>query len=152
VDETARRMNAIKWHYAEEDPAALSVLQERIAETGRRERLITYSELVTGVTFLLPRVNEGKPFQIDVHDWRELDRAIVGEFLGYISMRSYNEAGFMASALVVDKIVGEPSVHFFRWMKDLNILPDTRDDTILVFWVDQVAKAHRWYKTHPGKS
>jgi hypothetical protein len=144
----ARKMAAIRWHYPEEDPDALAVLQRRMAAAGRRQDLITYSDLVRGVTFHLPNVNEGKPFEIDVSDWRDLDRAIVGEFLGYISMLSFTEAGFMASALAVDKARYEPSVHFFRWMQDLGALPDTKEETVLRFWSEQVEKAHAWFKAH----
>jgi len=49
-----------------------------------------------------------KPRVIDVSDWQELDRAIVGDFLGYISMRSYERAKLCSSALAVSKMDGSP--------------------------------------------
>jgi len=140
-------MAAIRWNYPDKDPHALAILEERIAETGRNLGLITYSDLVKGVTFHLPNVRNGQPFQIAIYDWSGLDRAIIGEFLGYISMRSYQEAGFMGSALVVNREEYKPSDHFFDWMRQLKVLPDTREDTILRFWADQVNKAHNWYKS-----
>jgi len=80
-----------------------------------------------------------------MYNWSGLDRAILGDFLGYISMRSYEEAGFMASALVVSRSEYKPSDLFFEWMKELNVLPNTDKDTILAFWADQVNKGHNWY-------
>ena len=146
MDAIARKMAAIKWHYPDRDPDALAILEERIAEAGRNLSLITYSDLVKGVVFHLRNINEGNPYQIRIYDWSGLDRALIGEFLGYISMRSYAEAGFMASALVVNREEYRPSEHFFEWMKTLEILPDTHEDTVLAFWADQVNKAHNWFR------
>lgn len=71
---------------------------------------------------------------------------MVGEFLGYISMRSYCANGFMASALVVNRLEYKPSDLFFEWMKRIEVLPDTNEGTVMKFWIDQVNKAHNWYK------
>ena len=65
------------------------------------KRTLTYSELANGVTFHLPNVNDGQPYQIDVHDWKDLDRAIVGDFLGTIVADSYRAGRFFASAIVI---------------------------------------------------
>lgn len=151
MDTLKERMANVKWHYAGKDENALLILEERIAETGRNLQLITYSDLVKGVPFQLPNVRDGKAFQISIYDWSGLDRAILGEFLGYISMRSYEAGGFMASALVVNREEYKPSDHFFEWMKQLKALPDTKQDTILAFWADQVNKAHNWYKSNKRK-
>jgi hypothetical protein len=107
--------------------------------------LITYSDLVRGVTFRLPTVNGGVPFQIDVSDWSDLNRAILGDFLGAISAETYVEAGFLATALVVNKQEFMPRDQFFKWMNQLGALPDRKQDTVLAFWADQVNKAHNWY-------
>ena len=90
LDPILQKFEDIEWRYATGDTKALSTLEERIAAAGRKRFLITYSELVRGVTFNLPNVQ--RPRTIDVTDWQELDRAIVGNFLGYISMRSYERA------------------------------------------------------------
>jgi hypothetical protein len=66
--------------------------------------------------------------------------------LGKISADSYLEAGFMASALAVTKGEREPSRLFFEWMKELDVLPNLRKDTVLAFWADQVNKAHSHYR------
>jgi hypothetical protein len=100
------------------------------------------------VTFHLPNIRNGEPYTISVYDWTGLDRRIIGEFLGYISMESYEEAGFMASALVVNKLEYQPSDIFFEWMRQLGVLPDLNEDTVLAFWADQVNKGHNWYKSH----
>lgn len=145
MDQIAKTMAGIKWSYGDKDARALAELDRRIAEAGRKLAMITYSDLVRGVTFCLPNVKQGQPFQINTYEWSGLDRAVLGEFLGYISTRSYRDYGFMASALVVNKAEYQPSDHFFQWMKTLNVLPDLEEDTVLRFWIEQVNKAHNWY-------
>ena len=145
-NEIARKMSTLEWTWGDKDLAALTELEKRIADTGRNLGLITYSELVKGVVFRLPNIRNGAPYQIRTYEWSGLDRAILGSFLGCISTRSYREAGFMASALVVNQSESAPSDHFFTFMRDLEVLPDTREPTILAFWASQVKKAHNWYK------
>lgn len=146
MDEIVQKMAEIEWIYADKDPNALAVLEERIADTGRKLSLITYSELVKGVDFHLPNIRNGEAYRIQIYDWSGLDRSILAEFLGYISTRTYREAGFMASALVVQSTDPQPSEHFFEWMVKLGVLPDTSKDRVLAFWAEQVHKAHNWYK------
>jgi hypothetical protein len=146
MNETLRRMQEVNWTYADKDSNALETIEQRIADTGRKLQLITYSQLVSGVTFHLPNIRNGEPYYIQTYDWSGLDRAIIGEFLGYISMRSYEQAGFMASALVVNALEFKPSWHFFEWMRTLDVLPNVEDDTVLAFWAEQVNRAHNWYK------
>lgn len=126
-------------------------IESRIADadTGSRLGLITYSDLVRGIRFTVPSLHTGKPFEIHVHDWTDLDRALVGDFLGLVSARSYERAKFMASALVVSKGEYRPSWHFFQWMETLDVLPNLQDDTVLAFWAEEVNKAHRWFMSHP---
>jgi hypothetical protein len=74
-----------------------------------------------------------------------VDRTLVGEFLGYISARSYRRHSFMASALAVEKAEGKPSFQFFKWMRKLGAIPSTDDDVVLSFWVDQVNRAYQHF-------
>ena len=143
MDPIESKMSKIKWSYVESDPDALAALIARVEYAGRREDLINYSDLVRGVRFHLPNVNRGEPFQIDVNDWQDLDRAILGEFLGYISMLSYRKGKFMASAFVINKTEFRPSYHFFHWMKDLEVLSARDVDD---FWQEEVKKAFEWFK------
>jgi hypothetical protein len=126
-------MATIEWSFGDKDPKALSILEQRIAETGRELGLLTYSELVRDVVFHLSNVRGGEAYQINTRRWTGLDRAILGDFLGYISTRSYRNAGFMASALVVNSSDYWPSDHFFEFMRRLDVLPDTSDGTISTF-------------------
>ncbi|MCA1614006.1 MAG: hypothetical protein LC800_07620 [Acidobacteria bacterium] len=147
MDNIIRKLDEVNWIYADKDSVALFELERRIAETGRKLGLITYSDLVKGIDFHLPNIRNGEAYRIQIYDWSGLDRAILGEFLGYISARSYRESGFMASALVVNSTGLEPSEQFFEWMERLGVLPDTNKNTVLAFWADQVHKAHNWFKT-----
>lgn len=141
-----RELEGIDWQYEPKDPAALNELKGRIADIGERFSLISYSDLVKGVDFSYPNINDGRTYRISVYEWTGLNRRILGDCLGYISMESCKEAGFMASALVIGRNESMPSEIFFNWMKDLGVLPDTRDDTKDRFWIEQVNYAHQWYK------
>jgi hypothetical protein len=145
MDSIEGKLSKIKWSYAEGDPTALATLIARVEDAAHREDLINYSDFVKGVWFHLPNVNKGQPFQIDVNDWQDLDRAILGEFLGYISMLSYRKGKFMASALVINKKEFRPSYHFFNWMKDLEVLAARDVDD---FWQAEVKKAFDWFKSN----
>lgn len=80
-------------HYGDKDPAALAELERRVEGAGRKRGLLTYSDLVRGVEFNLANLKEPKRI-IDVSEWTDSDRAIVGDFLGYMSMRSYQRGRF----------------------------------------------------------
>jgi hypothetical protein len=136
----------IEWIYATGDAAALRELENRIAAAGKKRGLITYSDLVRGVTFNLPNLQ--RPRVIDVSDWQDLDRAIVGDFLGYISMRSYERANLFSSALVVTKMDGSPGEGFYALLKQLGLIPHTRSTKATDIWAEHVAKAHTWYAKH----
>lgn len=110
--------------------------------------MITYSDLVQNVQFDLSNLKHS-PRVIDVHDWHELDRAIIGDFLGYISMRSYQYGSFFASALVVTKLDGSPGWGFYNLLKELKIIPSSQSEEALDIWADHVRKAHTWYQSHP---
>jgi hypothetical protein len=136
----------VKWSYAGKDPHALEALEKRIADAGHRETIVTYSDLVRGVEFRLPTVQNGMPHQIDVRSWSGLDRSIIGEFLGYLSTQSYTRYGFMASALAVDSLNHQPSSLFFEWMYEIRALTSNTEDGRLRFWVEHLNKAYAHYK------
>ena len=148
MDSTLAKLQDIRWSWATQDPAAQAEIEKRIISRARKQALITYSDLVADVEFCIPTMNQGNPFRIDVHNWSVLDRALLGDFLGYTSSRSYTQAGFMISALVVNQDEYAPSWHFFDWMKHLDVLANTDEATILAFWAEQVHKAHQYFAKH----
>ena len=148
ADAVMEKLDRIEWPWADKDFEALEAIEARIADVGCRLALITYSDLVRGIRFNVPSLHAGKSFEINVHDWTDLDRALIGDFLGLASTRSYKKAQFMASALVVSKGECKPSWHFFQWLEKLDILPDLDDDTVMAFWANEVNKAHVWYTAH----
>ncbi len=145
-DLLTRKLKAIIWEYADKDPQAIAILRERIEDTGRKFRLIAYSDIVKGIEFHYPNINNGQTYRIDTYDWSGLDRRIIGDCLGYLSMESYLNAGFMCSALVIARLESKPSDIFFEWMESLGVLPNLKEDTVLAFWSGEVKKAHQWYK------
>lgn len=144
-EDVVAKLNSYDWKYATADQDALAELKKRIAVAGKNRKMIKYSELVSGVRFCLPNVNNGAPYQIRTWDWHGFDRALIGEFLGYISMESYINADFMASAIVVSALDEEPSGIFFDWMKDLGLITGVGEDAKLAFWADQVDRAQKFY-------
>lgn len=146
MDPIVEKLNAIEWEYGDKDPRAISELRSRIEETGRKFRLISYTDLVRGVDFHYPNIKQGGPFRINTHEWSGLDGRIVGDCLGFISRESYLKHKFMASALVIARLESKPSDLFFEWMKTLGALPNLSESAVLTFWVEQVKRAHHWYK------
>lgn len=142
----AMKLKGIVWEYADKDLQALGVLRSRIEETGRKFGLISYSDIVKNVEFHYPNINNGVTYRIDTYDWSGLDRRIIGDCLGYLSTESYLKAGFMCSALVIARLESKPSDIFFEWMESLRVLPNINEDTVVVFWSNEVKKAHHWYK------
>lgn len=138
-------LSACKWPYADRDPTASAALQAKVADVGRRQQLITYTDLVRGVTFRLPNVDDGAPFELGVPDWREVDRAILGDFLGRLCVDSYREGRCFASALVTSKETSEPSEGFWNLLEALGVFTSTDSNRRLMFWAGEVAKAHAWY-------
>lgn len=147
MDEISERFNSIQWKYATQDPVALDEMERRIADAARKLSLITYSDLARGVTFNLPSLRVPRR-TIDVAEWQELDRAIIGDFLGYMSMRSYENHGFFVSALVVSKVDGSPSEGFYSLMKEVGLVSSSRTDSAMYLWAEHVARAHTWYEKH----
>ncbi|MGQ0712814.1 MAG: hypothetical protein ACT4PJ_03665 [Gemmatimonadaceae bacterium] len=148
TDPILERFRQLTWEYGDRDPVALQTLEQRVADAGRRRKLITYSELVTGVRFNLPNIRGGERV-IDIGDWSDLDRKIVGSFLGYMSLRSYEAARFFLSALVVSKMDGSPGEGFYNLLRDLGLIASSKTDKAMYLWADHVAKAHTWYSRHP---
>ena len=136
------------WAYADQDPDALTAIETRIAETGRRATLITYTDLVKGIDVCVPTVNGGQPFRLGVPEWTELHRAIIGDFLGRLCVDTYQDGGFMGSALAVAKETKQPSQGYRELMRKLGILTDRGDEEFLTHWSLEVSKAHGWYATH----
>ena len=137
-----------RWPYSEADPSALEELGQRIAAVGRRRSLIHYSELVRGIVMRMANVRDGHPFELGVPDWPDLDRAILGDLLGSLSVASYQRGGILASALVTAKTSDEPSEGFWSLVSELGLF-DSQDQTRrLVFWSQQVELAHEWYAEH----
>lgn len=138
-------LSSMKWKFAEYDPGALDELERRIEETARRQDLITYSDLARGVSFTLPTVNYGAPFEIDTSDWSELHRAVIGDFLGYLSYQSYLRYEVFISALVVTKDKRQPGFGFAELMRETKVLARSGNDAAVECWALEVRKVYKAY-------
>ena len=97
--QVARFLPDLVWDYADKDPLALTQLTQRIDATIRSKTTITYTDLVAGIAFTLPTIENGTPFQIE--QWNARMGGIVGEFLQYIALHSFAGRGTLDSAVVV---------------------------------------------------
>jgi hypothetical protein len=148
MDEILERLMAIRWTYADNDAAALLELKFRIAARARTGNPIqTYSDVAGGVMFRLPNVNEGQPFELG--EWRSIDRAIIGDFLGRLDVDSYQAGRFFASALVVHGerglAAGRPNRAFFDLALRVGLLLEDTGPARERFWFQQVAAANAWF-------
>jgi len=143
ADPILEKLRGMTWHYGDKDPVALSALEARIFSAAQKRQLLTYSDLARGITFHLSTLREPQR-TIDVTEWQDLDRAIIGDFLGFISLRSYEKNGFLASALIVSKADGSPSEGFYTLLRELGLISGGKTDKAMYLWADHVARAHTW--------
>jgi hypothetical protein len=148
-EEVLQKFAAMNWAFAPQDPAAFLEIARRVADIGRRRAPpCTYSELVKGIDFYLPTVGQGQPIRLGVPEWIDLHRSILGDFLGYLCMRTYQEGGFMGSALVVSANGHEPSEGYRKLMRELGYLGSK--SVLEEYWVAETIKAYDWYASHPA--
>jgi hypothetical protein len=151
MDQTLARLRAIKWRYADKDPMARAEMAGKLAHAAKRESLLTYSELVSNIQFHLPNLKEGVR-TIDPSEWEDIDRAIVGDFLGYLSLESFERGAFLVSALVIGKEDRLPGAGFFELMKDAGLIASSKSDKAMRLWSDHVQRAFDWYRTHSDEA
>lgn len=145
MDAVQARLESLRWVYSEGDTAALEAVASRIAVVGGRRDLISYTALVQGITFRLPNVDGGVPFELGIPEWRDVDRAVLGDFLGRICVDSYRRGGFLASSLVTSRGTSEPSEGYWALLASVGAFDSTNQNRRLMFWAKEVAKAHDWY-------
>ena len=145
MDRVAQRLAQYTWPYAEQDASARAEITKRVANTGRVEDLITYSELVRGIDFYIPTVNKGERLRLGVPEWTDLHRAIIGDFLGRLCVDTYGAGQFMGSALVVASDTRQPSEGYREFMRQLGVLRGKSDAEFLAHWVPETRKAYEWY-------
>ncbi len=63
MDAVERKLAEVEWPLVDSDPAALQELTHRVADAGKKNEPVTYSDLVRGVQFCLPDVRRGVPDQ-----------------------------------------------------------------------------------------
>ena len=148
MDPVAQKLDSYPWPYADQDPQAVEIIAERVATTGRQQRLLSYSDLVRGITFHISTVNKGQPFQITPSDWSELHRAMVGDFLGCLCVETYRRGQFMGSALVVSRDTKQPGHGFRDFMHELGLLVSKQELEFLTLWTTEVQKAYAWYSSN----
>jgi hypothetical protein len=145
ANDNLAKMLSKPWPYSEACPQAVTELGRRIAEVGKRRDLVNYSKLVNGVEL---RMADGVPFELGVPEWSDLDRNILGDILGRLSLDSYQRGKFLASALVTSKGTQEPSEGFWIFVDELGMFTSTSPTRRLMFWTEQVRLAHDWYASN----
>lgn len=147
MNDAATRLMNMNWVYADGDTKARKEIARRIAAVGRTPNdFITYSKLVSNITFKLANVNNGKPFEIV--EWTDLDRAIIGNFLGRVAADSYCDGGFLSSSLVIGVDANGPGEGFYSLAEEAGLLSSSDETARLKFWIEQIALARAWYAKH----
>ena len=145
---TKPQLQARRWPFADAAGPAVAEVTHRIARTAERLGTIHYSDVVKGIELRLPNVDGGHPFELGVPEWRDLDRAILGDILGKISLDSYAGHGILASAVVTSKSSEEPSEGFWALVEELGLFRSHDTNARLLFWADELRKVHNWYAAH----
>ena len=143
-EEIVSRMGLYHEH-GDVDNESLEELRRRIAERAARGGTITYSELVSGITFYHRTFWGGEPHVVDIHDWEGLDRHMIGGVLARLSAESMRDYGFLVGAMVVDQAQRRPSNIFFSWLHDIGVLESDDEDTVTAFWLEHLRRAHEHY-------
>src|SRR5262245_4012616 len=136
------KMMAKRWPYSEACPEALAELGRRVAMVGKRRELVHYSKLVNGLELQMDNVGDGAPFEMGVPEWSDLDRKILGDLLGRLSLDTYQRGKFLASALVTAKGTQEPGEGFWSFVDELGLFTSTSPTRRLMFWTEQVHLSH----------
>ena len=137
------KFRSMTWRYADRDHAALAELRRRVeAAATSPQQFSNYSDIVRGITFRLPNVNEGRPFAID--EWSDLNRSIVGEFLGRIAAESFVEAGCLSSAVVINDGTNGPGEGFWRLLREVGLFKSRSEQARTEFWLEHVALTRAW--------
>jgi hypothetical protein len=112
-----KRMNERPCTYAPRDPATCEIVFERLKSAAQRNRLLTYAELVRGVTFMVPgEGGELRSHVIDVGFLRGQDEAIIQDFGRYIGAATYRDSQVLLNALLVPNSRSQrPADAFFNW-------------------------------------
>jgi hypothetical protein len=136
----------------DEDVAALQEMKRRLAQVARRQPddIITYSDLVKGITFQFPTVQTGSPIELGVPHWQGLHQSIIGGCLGRLSCETYLEGRFLISAVAVSKATMEPSDGFNALLADLGFVGSKRDRRCVEIWISHLRKAYDWCRKHPS--
>lgn len=148
MDQLAERLSQCSWPYADQDPDALAAIAKRVADAGRQEKLIIYTDLVKGIDVCISTINGGQPFRLGVPEWTDLHRAIIGDFLGRLCVDTYLHGGFMGSALVVAADTMQPSQGYRDFMRKLGVLTGTSEEEFLTHWTIETRKAYDWHAKH----
>jgi len=148
MDPVARRLSEQSWPYASQDATSLAEISRRVASAGAAKRLLTYSEVVSGIDSCLPSVLGGRPLRLGVPEWTTLHRAIVDDFLGRLCLDTYLAGEFMGSALVVATETGEPSEGYRDLMRRVGVLHGRGKDEFLEHWAAETQRAYDWYAAH----
>lgn len=147
-NDNLEKMTAKSWPYSEACPGAVAELGVRVAKVGKMRGLVHYSKLVNGLELRMTNVGDGAPFELGVPEWSDLDRKILGDLLGRLSLDTYQRGKFLASALVTAKGTSEPGEGFWTFVDELGLFTSTSPTRRLMFWTEQVRLAHDWYASN----
>lgn len=119
---TLAALNKIESRYARFDEMACRDLLFRFETAARRGLLVTYMQLVRGVTFNIPD-EEGRSLhkmKIDVYNITAKDEDVILDFAFYLGAASYRDSKALLNALLVTtRAKPKPPSRFYAWAKKI---------------------------------
>jgi len=134
----ATNLESFESDYAQHDSETVELLKKRISEYASHGTPVSYSLLVSGITFYI----NGDKYIIDTHNWSGLDRRIVGDYLFQIIKDEYRKLGILSTMIVFSQESQEPSQIVQDWLKEIGAY---RGDW-LKFWSGETKKVVEYYK------
>lgn len=153
------------WEYATKDPVACASLAEKLGASCSRGRAITYAEFSRGTAFILPGVNDGNRYVMDIREGKyisESDQYILDDFLCFLSLQSAKGAGILASANVYDpkerngvprgfiataRLLGYRKDSFYAQISG-RMLSQHEEMEQMAYWNKEQQKVYAWFKRH----
>jgi len=124
--------------FAKDNASAITKFKNKIQIAAQSGGMLTYSQLVNGVTFT---INE-QDRVIDTLTWQNIDRRVVGDLLAYITLEWYKELEIVPTMIIVEQKDGTPSQISQNWLRDM----EAYRGQFLDFWISEVSKTHTHFK------
>ncbi|WP_422323186.1 hypothetical protein [Prosthecobacter sp.] len=137
------------WPHLPTNEGVLEELEERLwkAASSSRGNPLVYSEWVGNLAFVVPQYFGGEKFSMSVGDWLPQYSHIIGDILGWLNAKSYEEHGVLISSMAVSKGDNQPGDRFYGLSSDVGLFNGKTEMQKLKFWTEQIELVKRVART-----